>query len=281
MKKKKRKLNLAHLLIVLMVPILILGGLTLTIKKITQPKEEIVVKTKKKEMTIEAFLQHAIEPVGSTLYVWGGGWNEEDTGAGKEAKTIGLSKKWKRFYQEEAEIYDYTQHAYEIHNGLDCSGFVGWVVYNTKESKNNQSGYVTESGNIPSLYQKKGFGSVRKASDVKNYKPGDIMANDEHVYIVLGQYKDGSVLLVHASPPGVRICGTTTASGNQNSQAIQAACQIMRTEYPKWYQKFPNCAVDASYLTDYDQFRWNTKTMKDAEKIQKLSAKQIVKLLWQ
>ena len=263
-----------------MVPILILGGLTLTIKKMTPPKEETVVK-QKKEMTIEAFLQHAIEPVGSTLYVWGGGWNEEDTGAGKEAKTIGLSKKWKRFYQEEAENYDYTQHAYEIHNGLDCSGFVGWVVYNTKESKNNQSGYVTESGNIPSLYQKKGFGSVRKASDVKNYKPGDIMANDEHVYIVLGQYKDGSVLLFHASPPGVRICGTTTASGNQNSQAIQAACQIMRTEYPKWYQKFPNCAVDASYLTDYDQFRWNTKTMKDAEKIQKLSAKQIVKLLWQ
>lgn len=38
--------------------------------------------------------------------------------------------------------------------------------------------------------------------------------------------------------------------------------------------------ADISFLTDYDQFRWNSKTMKDAKKIQKLDARQIVHLLY-
>ena len=29
-----------------------------------------------------------MEPVGSTMYIWGGGWNSEDNGAGEDAKII-------------------------------------------------------------------------------------------------------------------------------------------------------------------------------------------------
>ena len=40
--------------------------------------------------TIANLLMTAIKPLGSTRYVWGGGWNEENTGAGVEGvkKTV-------------------------------------------------------------------------------------------------------------------------------------------------------------------------------------------------
>lgn len=68
--------------------------------------------------------------------------------------------------------------------------------------------------------------------------------------------------------------------GDLDSQAITAAKKIMEREYPAWYHKYPDCMADISFLTDYDQFRWNSKTMKDAKKIQKLDARQIVHLLY-
>ena len=34
------------------------------------------------------FLKTALQPVGRTVYIWGGGWNEEDTAAGVEAQAM-------------------------------------------------------------------------------------------------------------------------------------------------------------------------------------------------
>ena len=34
------------------------------------------------------FLRTAMEPVGSTMYIWGGGWNSEDNGSGEDAKIM-------------------------------------------------------------------------------------------------------------------------------------------------------------------------------------------------
>lgn len=45
-------------------------------------------------MTLENLLKTALLPIGNTMYIYGGGWNEEDTGAGIEAMTIGVSHKW-------------------------------------------------------------------------------------------------------------------------------------------------------------------------------------------
>ena len=44
-----------------------------------------------RKSTLKELLLTALQPVGSTMYVWGGGWNEADTGAGPDAVTIGVS----------------------------------------------------------------------------------------------------------------------------------------------------------------------------------------------
>lgn len=230
--------------------------------------------------TLEKFLKTAMEPVGQTMYVWGGGWNEEDTAAGTEAKTIGVSSQWKDFFEQQDANYNYQDTLYQIHDGLDCSGYVGWAIYNTMETKSGQNGYVMLSGAMASTYASYGWGSYYSKDQVKDFLPGDIMSNEEHVYIVLGTCEDGSVLLVHSSPPGVRICGTDSF-GTGQSQAIALAQQIMSDYYPEWYDKYPDCTVDSSYLVDYDQFRWNIKTFSDASNLQKKSADQIINLLFQ
>ncbi len=235
----------------------------------------------RENVSMEAFLRHALEPVGSTMYVWGGGWNREDTAAGREARSIGVSKRWKAFYLRQDSSYDVEETAYQIHDGLDCSGYVGWVVYNTFETKDNKRGYVTESGNQLALFRKQGWGRIIVASQVKEYLPGDIMANDDHIYIVLGQYGDGSVLLVHASPPGVRICGTPDGQGNVESEAYYGAVELMSTYYADWYNMFPDCSADESFLEEYDQFRFNANTMSDAKKIESMGPEEIIELLFE
>ena len=45
--------------------------------------------------TILHLLETAIEPVGSTMYIWGGGH------AGKEQTMIGVSPKWKKFFKKQ------------------------------------------------------------------------------------------------------------------------------------------------------------------------------------
>ena len=233
----------------------------------------------KKDKTLQEFLKIAMEPVGQTMYVWGGGWNEEDTGAGIEATTLGLSSQWKIFFEQQSSNYDYQTTLYQIHDGLDCSGYVGWVIYNLMETESGQSGYVMKSQEMASTYASYGWGTFTPYSEVTDHKPGDIFSNEGHVYISLGTCDDGSVLLVHSSPPGVRLCGTLLPSG-ESSKAVELASSIMSTHYPEWFEKYPSCEVDLSYLTNYDQFQWNADTLSDAQFIQNLSAEEIADLLW-
>ena len=62
--------------------------------------------------------------------------------------------------------------------------------------------------------------------------------------------------------------------------AVDLASSIMSAHYPEWFEKYPSCDVEISYLTDYDQFQWNTDTLSDAHSIQNLSAEEIADLLW-
>ena len=276
----KRHIQWSRVLAIILILILTAGlGLSLFLNRTVNENVSQKDTVAENDKTMQEFLKIAMEPVGQTMYVWGGGWNEEDTGAGIEATTLGLSSQWKIFFEQQSSNYDYQTTLYQIHDGLDCSGYVGWVIYNLMESESGQSGYVMKSQEMASTYASYGWGTFTPYSEVTDHKPGDIFSNEGHVYISLGTCDDGSVLLVHSSPPGVRLCGTLLASG-ESSKAVELASSIMSTHYPEWFEKYPSCEVDLSYLTNYDQFRWNADTLSDAQFIQNLSAEEIADLLW-
>lgn len=248
-------------------------------------KVKVPVSTQKS--TLKKFLQTALQPVGSTMYVWGGGWNKADTGAGTEARTIGVSPKWKRFFQKQTAGYDYRTTKYQISNGLDCSGYVGWCVYNVLNAESGKPGYVMLAQKMAKNFASRGWGSYTARSKVKNYRAGDIMSSAcsdcGHVWIVVGQCSDGSVVLLHASPPGVQLAGTPSKKGKTDSEAVRLAQKYMKTYYPEWYRKYPNCAKGGSYLSHYARMRWDIsgkKVMTDPDGYRNMSAKQILRDLF-
>ena len=105
------------------------------------------------------------------------------------------------------------------------------------------------------------------------------MSMQGHVWISLGMCSDGSVLLLHASPPGVIFSGTELEDGG-NSQAIKLAQQIMSIHYPEWYAKYPDCARSHSYLTGSGAMRWSRQILRDEEGVSAMSAEEIVALLF-
>lgn len=231
------------------------------------------------QVSILDFLEIAAAPVGSTMYVWGGGWNEADTGAGIEAVTLGLSERWAAFAKEQDSGYNYKDHRYQIHDGLDCSGYVGWAVYNVMETESGGKGYVSSSTGMAQALADRGLGEYISREDMDRWLPGDIMSMKGHVWISLGMCGDGSVLLLHSSPPGVIFCGTALADGS-DSQAVKLAQTIMSTHYPDWYARYPDCSRPASYLEKSSAMRWNTNVLADEEGIRQMSAEQVVNLLF-
>lgn len=227
------------------------------------------------------FLKTALQPVGRTVYIWGGGWNEEDTAAGVEALSIGVSSRWERYFAEQTADYDYTETRYQIHDGLDCSGYVGWSVYNFWHNVDGGSGYVMKAKDMAENFAARGWGSYTPAGRVRNYQAGDIMSGPGHVYIVLGACTDGSVLLIHSTPPGVQISGTVNAAGSYKSQAAALAEDYMRRYYPDWYQKFKTRVLPEEFLSRYAQMRWTVGRLgiEDAEKLQNKSAAEVMRLL--
>jgi cell wall-associated NlpC family hydrolase len=230
--------------------------------------------------SIANLLMTGKQPIGKTMYIWGGGWNEADTGAGVEAVHIGVSSTWAEFAASQNASYDYKNTRYQIHNGLDCSGFIGWTVYNVLNNTNGGTGYVMKATTMAQTFSENGWGTYTPAGKVKDWKPGDVMSMKGHVWFSLGMCEDGSVVVMHASPPGTRICGTNLSDGSK-SQAVKLAESYMSKYYPNWYAKYPDCSETINYLSDSGQMRWNTKTLSDAEGIQKMNAKQVLEFLYQ
>ena len=230
--------------------------------------------------TMDQLLQTAMQPVGTTMYIWGGGWDSEDAKAGIESSRIGLSPTWKTFADMQDETYDFEKHRWERENGLDCSGYVGWVIYNTFETKSGRQGFVTNSTDMAETYASWGWGRVIK--NPKEFLPGDIVSMEGHVWICLGTCADGSVLLVHSSPPGVMVCGTQLAAASnveEKSVAVQLAEEYMSVYYSEWYKKYPDCSKPSTYLENVKVLRWNDKTLTDAEQFQNMCGEDILEYL--
>lgn len=235
--------------------------------------------------TLKKLLQTALKPVGQTMYVWGGGWNQVDTGNGLESTTIGVSPQWKKFFDKQNSSYDYRTTRYQVHNGLDCSGFVGWVMYNTFNTESGHGGYVMLAQKMAKTYASWGWGAYKSARAFKDWRAGDIMSlASGHVYIVIGKCSDGSVVLVHSSPKGVMINGTVTPAGKMKSKAWKLARKYMKKYYPVWYKRYPDVSRGVSYLTSYSRMRWYLGTkdsvMSDPEGLRNMDAQHVLKAIF-
>lgn len=236
--------------------------------------------------TIKNYLLGALQPVGSALYVWGGGW------AQPTATYIGVYPKWKTWFNSQGSYYNYANYmdlsVGTRSKGLDCSGFVGWSTYQIMQSKSGVGmGYAVEASTVAGVYAAKGYGTLKSQAQLSknNYKgqfmPGDVGSMSGHTFIVLGQCSDGSLVIVHSTPPCVQINGTTTPTGAWDSEAAALAKRYMNQYYPQLSKKFNlSCGVGSSYIRASNMLRWNTKTLADPDGYKKKSAGQVLEDLF-
>ena len=100
-----------------------------------------------------------------------------------------------------------------------------------------------------------------------------------HTWIVVGQCSDKSAVIVHSTPQaGCQLAGTTTPDGNYDSQAVALAKKYMSryAGYSK-YEYHPSCG---NYIRRGNYLRWNTKTLSDPDGFKKMTADQILKVLF-
>lgn len=234
--------------------------------------------------SLRQMLKTALLPVGSTMYVWGGGWNGGANGGNSYARTIGVPSRWREYFNMQTSAYDYTKTRYQSYDGLDCSGYIGWVMYNTFKTQSGQFGFVMPAENMASKFSSYGWGSYSAAGTYTDFRAGDIMSwAGGHVYMVVGQCSDSSVVLLHSSPKGVMLSGTYTRSGSKISEAITLATKYMKKYYPAWYSKYPDCSRGTTYLTSYGRMRWyltGSSVMTDSEGLRHMNASQVLKSIF-
>lgn len=272
------------------------------------------------ERTLKNFLKTALEPVGTTLYMYGGGWDWQDEGSSLQARTIGVSSDWVSFFESRDINYTYKEkdgdaakadpahsfYPYGGYNeyyyaGLDCSGFLGWVLYNTFENGDLRDGYVGGSTGFAKRMAEKGWGewsqdvTVPGRSGGFRMKPGDVMSINGHVWISLGTCGDASTLIIHSAPSrsrtgqpggGVQI---SAVGYSDNCEAFRLAEQYMSEHFPEWYGRYPVYLCDPGRYYSFDgdsagRFSWDTGSgfgLKDPDGIGEMEPEEVLKLLFE
>lgn len=219
------------------------------------------------------------------MYIYGGGWNEADDGAGEETLKTEPSSLWNEFASKCDSFYDYRNYDYKkdssvIHLGLDCSAYVGWVLTGCMPKR--KDGWVFKSSEVAKRLSCMGYGRYIEREKVSFHKPGDIMSSAcsccGHVYICVGECEDGSVVFLHSSPPGVQLGGTCKPDGSFYSQAIRLAGEYMGKYFPGWTRRFPDISRGISYLTHYGQLE-NT-FLRDSEGLRGMSCEKVLRILF-
>ncbi len=251
--------------------------------------------------TVKNFLKTAMTPVGNTLYIYGGHWNWQDKGSSNYAMQVGLSQKVVDFFNSKDTNYNYkndnskgqSYFPYQKYNqyyfaGMDCSGYIGWSLYNTLYVQGKKSSYVESSNTLAyNLSTKYKFGNFSRKFKMSDFKAGDIFSCNGHIWICLGTCSDGSLVIIHSTPSkshsgsyggGVQI----SAIGNdKNCKAYALAKQYMQTYYPQWSERYPVLLCSSSvYMSTpkntNGKFSWASSIMSDPEGYATMNAEEIL-----
>lgn len=254
--------------------------------------------------TLKNFLATAMEPVGTTLYVYGGGWNWQDDGAGRAAVSLGPSPCWTSFFQRQDDSYAYRNdgdfsRSWYPHNGwneygwagLDCSGYVGWAVYNLMHDVSGLPGYVQSAAGMAQEFARRGWGTWSREGGA--FRPGDLFSMSGHVWICLGACGDGSLVILHSTPspsrsgaPGGGVQLSAVGEG-EDCEAYALASTYMERYFPAWSARYPAVWKPAAVYTAVAQdsrtgrFRWDIPgVLQDPENLSGRTARQILRELF-
>lgn len=273
------------------------------------------------ERTLKNFLATAMMPVGVTLYIYGGGWDWQDVGTSAQTRTIGVSDDWVRFFYSQDENYTFRDkdgdeskkdaaHSYYPYGeyneyyyaGLDCSGYVGWILYNVMNTENGQAGYVMASTKIARTLAENGWGewtqNIKKPVNYidSEFLPGDVFSKKGHVWICLGTCEDGSILILHSTAAESRTGQPgggpelSAIGESEDCEAYRLADTYMSKYFPDWYARYPIALKDYEEYTKVEgeyigKFSWDLTGknggLSDPDDFRNKKPEEILKILFE
>ncbi len=272
---------------------------------------EAVVNPIAGERTLTNFFKTAFSAVGHALYIYGGSWDFQDVGSSNYARSIGVADAWVEFFYEQDATYNYkntnaatSYYPFGAYNeyyyaGVDCSGYVGWVMYNVMNTESGHEGYVMGSNKMAKTFAETyGYGTYTKdyqatIDGAKTLKTGDIVSCTGHIWICLGVCEDGSVVILHSTPSnsnlGIAGGGAQLgAIGNSEScEAYKLADDYNKKYFKDWADRYPTSLKSYSvYLAQGNanngKFSWylNENGVQDPDDLALKSPAEILKIIF-
>ena len=272
------------------------------------------------EKTLKNFFATAMMPVGTTLYIYGGGWDWQDEGAAFQTRTIGLSDDWRRFFYSQDVNYTFKEkdgderkkdaaHSYYPYGGyneyyyagLDCSGYVGWTLYNVMNKEDGKDGYVMSSTKMARTLAEKGWGKwTQNFMKPVNYKdseflPGDIFSKKGHIWICLGTCEDGSIVILHSTAADSRTGQPgggpelSAIGESKDCDAYRLADKYMSKYFSDWYARYPIALKNYEEYTHVEgeyvgKFSWNLtgadSVLSDPDNLRSKRPEEILEILF-
>ena len=272
------------------------------------------------EKTLKNFFATAMMPVGTTLYIYGGGWDWQDEGASFQTRTIGLSDDWRRFFYSQDVNYTFKEkdgdeskkdaaHSYYPYGGyneyyyagLDCSGYVGWTLYNVMNKEDGKDGYVMSSTKMARTLAEKGLGkwtqNFKKPVNYKDFEflPGDIFSKKGHIWICLGTCEDGSIVILHSTAANSRTGQPgggpelSAIGESKDCDAYRLADKYMSKYFSDWYARYPIALKNYEEYTYVEgeyvgKFSWNLtgadSVLSDPDNLRSKRPEEILEILF-
>ena len=272
------------------------------------------------ERTLKNFFATAMMPVGTTLYIYGGGWNWQDEGAAFQTRTIGLSDDWRRFFYSQDvndtfkekdgdeskkdaahSYYPYGGYNEYYYAGLDCSGYVGWTLYNVMNKEDGKDDYVMSSTKMARILAEKGWGKwTQNFKKPVNYKdseflPGDIFSKKGHIWICLGTCEDGSIVILHSTAADSRTGQPgggpelSAIGESKDCDAYRLADKYMSKYFSDWYARYPIALKNYEEYTYVEgeyvgKFSWNLtgadSVLSDPDNLRSKRPEEILEILF-
>ncbi|MBR5948775.1 MAG: hypothetical protein IKZ82_09065 [Clostridia bacterium] len=264
------------------------------------------------QRTLKNLLAAAMQPVGCTLYVYGGGWNWQDDGASTLARRRATPRSWREFFLSQNSDYIYKDESSPktsyypfggwveyFYAGLDCSGYLGRTLYTALETEDGREGYVFKSTEFAKTLADMALGSYsagKLEAGGTALQSGDIVSFKGHTYLVLGRCEDGTLVILHSSPTPSRIGSkgggvqlSALDPSGKGGMALELIRRYTEKYFPEWYSRYDNIAVPYSTYIDFERsgnagfFRWSigeNGALSDPDAILGMSADGILALLF-
>lgn len=197
--------------------------------------------------TVLNLLRTAMQPMGTTLYIYGGGWNEQDTGADVAAVRRSPLRRGALSFSRKTPPTTTAAFSTPGFAAADSTARDTSAGRSAPRCTANPKTRVTSAPRPKwrACSAARGLGTLLRSPT--DFLPGDVFSMSGHVWLCVGACRDGSLVIAHSSPTpdrtgtgrggGVQLSAIPACDSRPRCEAFDLARHYMR-RFPTWSARY-------------------------------------------